>query len=384
MSKLLRVLVFIFFVLSAIYYSWLNSSNYISESEYNKALSVIPPIQALNFGADRKMGNIIGVQAFVAPLEYSTEKRFFEKTENYLLEAKKKGWLNSKSLIVFPEHYGSFLFLVDEPASVFQSEDYKEAINKIISKKSPEYYKSYPFSKSQNPSTETVLRIKSSQMKKIYQDTFSTLSRIYQVNIIAGSIALPSTFIKNGDLELSDNGALENSGFLFLPDGKIHESKFSKKNLNSLEKMILAPGDSGKQKVKLSSWSEEFGILYSLDSLYLKNYTNDLLDNDIDIIVSPSSLIDGESIDWSLPEIYMNASEQKKPPEIINQDFFQNWTKYSILEKMKVTQARIGFQVFLQGKIFSTKFVGASNFTVRYVRTEMIETNKNLIFNLWL
>ncbi len=98
MNRLFRYILFILFGVGAFYYAWSEGDRRVGEREYSKLSSTIPPLLVRSIGYDRSNGNILAMQAYMNVLDYSTPERFFEKLDSYLLEAKKKGFVNENTV----------------------------------------------------------------------------------------------------------------------------------------------------------------------------------------------------------------------------------------------------------------------------------------------
>lgn len=84
-------------------------------------------------GDSTEKGNILGVQAFMTPIDYASEANFRQKIEFYLIEAKKNKWLISeRTIVVFPEYIGTFLVAANEKESLYQAKTLEVGLQMMV------------------------------------------------------------------------------------------------------------------------------------------------------------------------------------------------------------------------------------------------------------
>ena len=375
MNRLFRYILFILFVIGAFYYAWSEGDRRVGEREYLKLSAAIPPLVIRSIGYDHSSGNILAMQTFMNVLDYSTPERFFEKLDSYLLEAKKKGFVNENTVVVFPEHIGSSLVLLGEKTEVYAANSVSSAFSKIAVGNLIGYSKASLAHPGKNK-MEIIFKMKSEEMKNVYVDTFRRLSTFYNVTIIAGSIILPQAEINATSNEIQlKGGSVYNSSFIFLPDGKIHPRIGIKYNLSMAEQQIAVSPASGKENSFLQF--KNIGIVLSNDSLYNSIYAEN--GKDKEIIIAPSAIFEKDVIDWKTEDIY---SPKEAPDSALTQP--ELWRKYSIFEKTKLSQTnRITVQVVMLGKFFDLTLEGETAGTVRYIATEGLDNKSPAILNIW-
>ena len=176
----------------------------------------------ISFGSDIGKGNILGIQPYLTALNYANIPTFKESIRAYLVEAKKNNLINAKTVVVLPEHIGSFLLAYEEKESVYQKLTLEEAMKAIITANLFKFGVTY-FSAPTGieKATYAVLALKADQTAKIYWEVFSELAKEFNVTIAAGSIVLPNaTRTETGIINIK-NGTLFNTAAIFNPDGKI-------------------------------------------------------------------------------------------------------------------------------------------------------------------
>jgi hypothetical protein len=106
MKKNFKTILLIFLVLVGGYLIWSSTNKGTGQQPIFK-IDVVE-----SYGDSTGKGNVLGVQAFMTPIDYASEANFRQKIEFYLIEAKKNKWLISKkTIVVFPEYIGTFLLL---------------------------------------------------------------------------------------------------------------------------------------------------------------------------------------------------------------------------------------------------------------------------------
>src|SRR6185369_12452753 len=72
-------------------------------------------------GDDRARGNLLGIAPYMTPQDYMSQESYFNKLNIYLQIAQHEGWLNEKTIILFPEHIGTWLVFANENKKMFQA-----------------------------------------------------------------------------------------------------------------------------------------------------------------------------------------------------------------------------------------------------------------------
>ena len=372
MNYFVRSIIFFIFVICSFYYAWSEEERRISDEEYAKVSASTPALIVRNIGYDHNAGNVVAVQTFMNVLDYSTQERFYEKLDSYLQEGKRKGFLKEGTIVLFPEHIGTPLVLLGEKKDVYVANNVSSAFRQIILGDLFNYLRvSYGGVTGDNG--QIVFRMKTNEMKSVYENTFRKLSSSYKVTIIAGSILLPESEINanTNNIEIK-NGNFLNSSFIFLPDGKIFSKILLKKNLAKTEKQVANPGLPENSFLDFKN----VGVVLSNDSIYLSTY-NDKVRNK-EILLSPSILLEKDEIDWKNEDIYGKDTLDSALTQA------ELWRKYSIFEKTKISQSnRVIIQVVMLGKFFDLVMEGESAGLIRYVATEGLDNKVPAILNVW-
>ena len=82
--------------------------------------------------ADSGKGNVIGINAYMTPEDYVSRQHFQNKLKGYLEICRQKGWLNRKTVVVLPEHIGTWLVMEGEKRSVVRKAPVNEAVRGFV------------------------------------------------------------------------------------------------------------------------------------------------------------------------------------------------------------------------------------------------------------
>jgi predicted amidohydrolase len=172
----------------------------------------------INDGQPGEHGNLLGIQPELFPSDYSSVKRLHRKLASYLLQARDHGLLNDKTIVVLPEHIGTWLLAVDEKAQFYQATTLDEAMNWLAFSNPLLFLDAVIHARGSSRFDDARLRMKARSMAQDYQNVFGGLAREFGVTLVAGSIVLPSPTVESGELRIG-RGALYNSSLVFGPDG---------------------------------------------------------------------------------------------------------------------------------------------------------------------
>ncbi|MGL4271063.1 MAG: carbon-nitrogen hydrolase family protein, partial [Pseudomonas paracarnis] len=84
---------------------------------------------AVNEGEPADRGNLLGIQPELFPADYQSLERLHLKLSAYLQNARDLGLINAKTVVVLPEHIGTWLMLGAEKNELYQAAHLKDAMN---------------------------------------------------------------------------------------------------------------------------------------------------------------------------------------------------------------------------------------------------------------
>lgn len=294
---------------------------------------------------------IIAVQARMENNDYSSEAHFKHKIESYFIALEQKGLRLDSSLVVFPEHIGTWLVAVDEHKWVTGTNKMNMAMALLAYARFPLVLKKYFGSPDgiSDPLVYAIFYAKAKKMQLIYRQTFSEMAKKYKVYIVAGSIVLPEA--KSIIDSSSFSKTLYNSSFLFHPDGACDPSVTHKVFPINSESGFTSSGDSELLPVYDLSFGRT-SILICADSWSTAVYEH-IAEQGTEIILVPSFA----SGDQSMSQKWKGFNGQANSPDLNPQDIdsiteAEAWTKYALNSQISSTAAKLGLNVFLRGQLW--------------------------------
>ncbi len=191
------------------------------------------PIESQGQPSDR--GNLLGIEARLMPADYQSRDRLTLKFTTYLDQARDAGFLNSRTVVVLPEHVGTGLFALGEKPEVQQARTLRDAMQWMALSNPWDYLLALWDNKAGDRRTEAALKIKGQQMAEDYQFIFGTLAREYGVTLVAGTVVLPEPRLEGGRLRIG-KGPLRQISLSFRPDGEPFDTLHYKSSLSPYER----------------------------------------------------------------------------------------------------------------------------------------------------
>ncbi|TGK53167.1 hydrolase, carbon-nitrogen family protein [Leptospira bouyouniensis] len=299
-------------------------------------------------GTDRKYGNLVGIQLVLKPEDYVKEEWWKERIEETLIQGKKSGIFDRKTIVIFPEHLGSGLIFLNEKSKFLNSDSLSDALK----------------TKGDNFTLNDLLLSKANMMADVYVRTFSSLAKDYNVPILGGTIVLPNPKIVKGNLVLDPTGPLYNVAIPFSADGKLMEPIVKKSILSEEEQKVYAAGDINQDRIWIvPGWKVAVFIGQEVfDSSIYSRLTGKAIDG----LISPSAVF--PNMKWSGKDLSdMNV-----------------WKQDGMSKYIKTTRAQDLVQVFLSGHLFENHWNGKT-FNLRdfTFEDEVISVESPTILNLY-
>ncbi|WP_373387947.1 carbon-nitrogen hydrolase family protein [Pseudomonas alcaligenes] len=173
---------------------------------------------AFDQGQDRGRGNLLGIQPDLQGADYRSLLHLHRKLSAHLDQARALGLLNPKTVVILPEHIGTWLVAAGEKREAFAARDLAEARIWLGLSHPLELARATLFSQGKAPLSDALLRMKAAQMAADYQSLFGGLAESYGVTLVAGSIVLPEPSVVEGVLQVG-SGPLYNVSLVFGSDG---------------------------------------------------------------------------------------------------------------------------------------------------------------------
>ena len=336
---------------------------------------------AINEGTDQGRGNLLGIEPDLSPRDYQSLELVRLKLAAYLNSARDAGLLNDKTVVVLPEHIGSWLMFRGEKNELYQAPNLNEAMRWLALSNPLDFAGAWLRANGESRVNDAHLRMKAKSMAADYQALFGGLAKEFGVTLVAGSIALPDPRIENGKL-LPGTGPLYNSSIVFGRDG----APLGAPQLQLLptyeEQSYIQPGPDHELNV-VDTPAGRLGILIGSDSWYPENYRT-LNEKGAQLIAVPAFIIGKTTWDqpWGGYKSVSTPSEiSLKPGEVTEGDA---WHRLTLISSAPISTAEAGVTVFLRGK-FWDKYSGGHGFISRNGQTSPDQPGSGArLLNLWL
>lgn len=208
--------------------------NWTTDRLSGPLLSDLRPLPIETQGQPGRRGNLLAIEAPLMPADYQSRERLLLKFTTYLEQARNAGLLDSRTVVLLPEHVGTGLFAVGEKPEVQQARTLRDAMHWLALSNPWDYLRALLGNKGGDRRTEAALKIKGPQMAEDYQFIFASLASRYGITLVAGSIVLPEPRLEDGQLR-TGKGALRQVSLSFRPDGEPAGPLQYKTNLNKYE-----------------------------------------------------------------------------------------------------------------------------------------------------
>ena len=312
---------------------------------------------AVNEGVPADRGNLLGIQPELFPADYQSLERLHLKLAAYLQNARDQGLINDKTIVVLPEHIGTWLMLTGEKNEVYQAMHLKDAMNWMSVSNPLQFARAWISASGSDRLDDAYLRMKAAGMARDYQVLFGGLAKEFGVTVVAGSIALPDPTVSQRQLQIG-HGALYNASVVFAADGMpIGEPQRQLYPIYD-EREFIQPGDENTVNV-VDTPAGRLGVLVGSDSWYPDNYRK-LNDRGAQLIAVPALVTGRDTWDrpWRGFKSVSTPPEVSLKPEELSEG--EAWRRLTLISQQPVSQATAGMSVFLRGQFFDMGSAGQS------------------------
>ncbi|MHC8300880.1 carbon-nitrogen hydrolase family protein [Pseudomonas sp. ZS1P83] len=346
--------------------------HYLSDLRINLAVDQGTP-------ADR--GNLLGIQPELFPTDYQSPERLHRKLAAYLQKAQDQDLLNEKTIVVLPEHVGTWLMVSGEKDELYQATTLKEAMNWLAVSNPLQFVRALISAKGDSRLDDAHLRMKAKGMAKDYQALFGGLAKEFHVTLVAGSIVLPEPSVIDGTLKIG-RGALYNSTVVFGRDGlPIGQPQRQMHPIFDEHEVIAANGEHTLNVVDTPAG--RLGVLIGSDSWYPDNYRK--LDYQGAQFVAVPAFVVGRGT-WDKPwrgykGLSTPGSVSLKAGELSEG---QAWHRLTLTAQPPSSQAIAGMSVFLRGQFWDQGSAGQSFLSSNGQQFADGNARGARLLNLWL
>lgn len=336
---------------------------------------------AVDQGVPADRGNLLGIQPELYPTDYQSPGRLHRKLAAYLEKARQQGLLNEKTIVVLPEHIGTWLMISGEKDELYQAPTAKEAMNWLAVSNPLKFARALISAQGESRLEDAHLRMKAKSMAKDYQALFGGLAKEFRVTLVAGSIVLPEPSVRDGALTIG-RGALYNSSVVFGRDGvPMGQPQRQMHPVFAEHEVIKANGKHSLNVVDTPAG--RLGVMIGSDSWYPDNYRK--LDEHGAQLVAVPAFVAGRGT-WEQPwsgykGLVTPASVSLKPGELSEG---QAWHRLTLTAQPPSSQAKAGVSVFLRGHFWDQASAGQSFLSSNGHHSVGGEVRGARLLNLWL
>jgi predicted amidohydrolase len=336
---------------------------------------------AVDQGTPADRGNLLGIQPELFPSDYQSSERLHRKLAAYLQKARDQGLLNEKTIVVLPEHIGTWLMVSGEKDELYQATTLKEAMNWLAASNPLKFIRALIGAHGDSRLDDAHLRMKAKGMAKDYQALFGGLAKEFQVTLVAGSIVLPEPSIIDGRLKIG-GGALYNSSVVFGRDGlPIGQPQRQMHPVFDEHEVIAANGERTPSVVDTPAG--RLGVLIGSDSWYPDAYRK--LDAQGAKLVAVPAFVNGRGT-WDKPwrgykGLSTPGSVSLKAEELSEG---QAWHHLTLTAQPPSSQAIAGMSVFLRGQFWDQGSAGQSFLSSNGQHFADGKARGARLLNLWL
>ncbi|PVZ13871.1 MULTISPECIES: nitrilase-related carbon-nitrogen hydrolase [unclassified Pseudomonas] len=219
---------------------------------------------AVNEGTPSERGNLLGVQAELFAPDYHDLPRLRLKLHAWLAQARQWGLLNPRTIVVLPEHTGTWLWLRGEKREFYQASHHSEASHWLAATHPLSFAWAWLGAEDTDRSADARLRLKAHHMAHEYMRLFGGLSREFGVTLVAGSVVLPTPVLDQGELR-AGSGPLYNVTLVFGPDGQVIGQPVRQVLAGALRG--VADSDANASSALFDTPAGRLGVMIGHDSL---------------------------------------------------------------------------------------------------------------------
>lgn len=307
-----------------------------------------PVIDAIEFGDRASRSAMLVIEPSMEPRDYENADALYDALAPYFDKARDAGWINDRTLIVLPEHIGTWLVAVKSPGLAYRVDSLGLASIALIAKDTISFFKAYGRSHEIDRPAAAIFRARGPAMANAYGEIFSRLAREYAATIVAGSIILENPTIENGVI-LTARGELHNVSAVFGPTGALTPPLTFKRHLIPSERAIASGGDDPMPVYDTPAG--RLGVLICADAWHPELYS-ELRAQKIDILATPAFLDEDDVWDNEWRGYVTPAPDDVKkvnPADLTEGDA---WISYSLPGRIALSGAKTGGAAFLHGRLW--------------------------------
>lgn len=342
------------------------------------------------YGANAGRGNLLCIQPYMLTSDYAAWETLRRKTDAYLEEAQRRGWLNRKTIVVFPEYIGTWLVIAGEKRAVYESPTVDGAMKLMAASNPIAFARAYASARGSDKIKDALFRMKAKEMSYglhgagSYYWVFAWGAQHYGVTIVAGSIVLPSPTVDCPSFVQSGVGPLYNVCAVFPPTWNARTHLAVKSFPTKEELGFIAPGKVEDLPV-FDTPAGRLGVLVCADAWFPEAYEI-LKRKKASIVVVPSY---GLGDDQVLKRVWPGYSGWPNPEDVSPGDpgkitEAEASLKYGPAARLAKSGIRHGAVVCLRGRLWDLGSHGTTVIVRNGKVTVAPMVDGAQIVNVWL
>ncbi len=306
--------------------------------------------------------SLVAIQPWLRTTDYRSAATLEHRLAAYFDAAAAGGHLAPGSIVVLPEHVGTWLVAADAPAASIAADTTTGAMSHLI------FANPLPFAFAFAQSSETdrlaaaVFRMRADRMARDYQRVFASLADRYGVTVVGGSIVLPEPRVIDGQLRAGP-GELFNMSAIFHPDGRIDPQL--------VRKVHPIPDEAGFTAAAIAADIPVFeisagrlGVLICADSWHPDVYEA-LQAASADIIAVPAFLQPSGVWDQPWGGYTTGWPDDVDPSDAGRLSEGDAWMTHALAGRLASGDASVGVTAFLRGALWDLGSDGANILVTR-------------------
>lgn len=308
-------------------------------------------------GQPGERGNLLAVQPELFTPDYQSAERLQLKFHAYLENARRQGLLNERTVVVFPEHVGTWLVASGEKPEVYAAADWPTAMDWMAASNPLKVARGWITARGEQRLTDTLFRMKAVDMAHDYQTLFGGLAHDFKVTVVAGSIVLPDPEVEDGELR-PGTGQLYNVSLTFGPDGR-PLGQPQRKVFPTRHELSYLNNGRGERLQVLDTPAGRLGVLIGTDSWYPDTYAT-LVEQRVELLAIPAAL--NQSGRWQQPwpgfDAELVPGDVRLAPNSLSNA--EAWQRLAVGERLLASGARGAAVAFAHSRLWNVTEDGQS------------------------
>ena len=308
-------------------------------------------------GTPGERGNLLGIEPELFPTDYQDLSRLHRKLAAYFEQAREHGFISHKTVVVLPEHIGTWLFAAGEKNQFYSAETVEQAMDWLAWSNPLKFVAALLGTEGDNRLDDARMRMKARVMAEDYQRLFGGLAQEFGVTLVAGSIVLPDPHLEDGQLR-TGRGALYNVSLTFGSDGKPLSQPQRQIYSSHHRRRYVSPDHNAPLQV-IDTPAGRLAVLIGSDSWYPRNYAR-LNESGAELIAIPAFVTGkaGWTNRWRGYRDQSARANIELADNTLSEE--QAWHRLTLTGRTPQSTARASISVFMHGQFWNQGSSGQS------------------------